>query len=89
MRIKPVLYSLVEKYMKDVDKDEKDGLTPDVVKIWKNQVYEVVKEALEFLDRLGGENPSSEPEDSLPPPQEGRGDCNASCGGRDQGGSGS
>jgi hypothetical protein len=67
MRTKPVLYGMVEKYMKDVDKDEKDGLAPDVVKIWKDQVYEVVKEALEFLDRLGGENPGSKLEDSLSP----------------------
>jgi hypothetical protein len=43
MRIKPALYDMVEKYMKDVDKDEKDGLAPDVVKTWKDQVYEVVQ----------------------------------------------
>jgi hypothetical protein len=67
MRIKPVLYDLVEQYMKDVDKDEKDGLAPDVVKTWKDQVYEVVKEALEFLDHFGWENPASQPEDSLAP----------------------
>jgi hypothetical protein len=54
MRIKPALYDMVEKYMKDVDKDEKDGLAPDVVKTWKDQVYEVVKEALEFLDHFSG-----------------------------------
>ncbi len=53
--------------MKDVDKDEKDGLAPDVVKTWKDQVYEVVKEALEFLDHFSGENPTSKPEDSLAP----------------------
>jgi hypothetical protein len=67
MRAKPVLHGMVEKYMKDVDKDEKDRLAPDVVKTWKDQVYEVVKETLEFFDRFGWENPASQPEDSLAP----------------------
>jgi hypothetical protein len=67
LRIKPALYDMVEKYMKDMDKDEKDGLAPDVVKTCKDQVYEVVKEALEFFDHFSGENPAYKPEDSLAP----------------------
>jgi hypothetical protein len=65
MRAKPVLHGMLEKYMKDVDKDEEDGLAPDVVKTWKDQVYEVMKETVEFFDPFGWENPASQPEDSL------------------------
>ncbi len=67
MRIKPALYDMVEKYMKDVNKDKDDGLAPDVVKTWKDQVYIVVKEALAFFEHFSGENPASKPEDSLAP----------------------
>jgi hypothetical protein len=31
-RIKPTLYNLMDKYVEDVDKDEEDGLAPDVAK---------------------------------------------------------
>ncbi len=67
MRIKPGLYDMVEKYMKDVNKDEEDGLAPDVVKTWKDQVYLVVNEALAFLEQFSGEDPAPKPEDSLAP----------------------
>jgi hypothetical protein len=49
-RIKPTLQELVDKYMADVNKDEKDGLAPDVVQTWKDQAYQIVNEALHFFD---------------------------------------
>jgi hypothetical protein len=53
--------------MKDVDKDEEDGLAPDVVETWKNQAFEVVKEAVHFLEHFNEGGPVSMPEDSLGP----------------------
>ncbi len=67
MRIKPALYDMVEKYMKDMNKDEEDGLAPDVVKTWKDQVYIVVKEVLAFFEHFSGEKPAPKPEHSLAP----------------------
>ncbi len=49
-RIKPTLQELVDKYMADVNKDEEDGLAPDVVQTWKDQAYQIVNEALHFFD---------------------------------------
>jgi hypothetical protein len=49
-RIKPMLRGLVDKYMADVNKDKEDGLSPDMALMWKDQVYQIVNEALLFFD---------------------------------------
>jgi hypothetical protein len=67
MKVKLALDGILEKFMKDVDKDEEDGLAPDVVETWKNQAYEVVKEAAQFLESFEEGGPASRPEDSLGP----------------------
>jgi hypothetical protein len=67
MRVKLALSEIMEKFMKDVDKDEEDGLAPDVVETWKGQAYAVVKEAAEFFKHLDEGGQASEPEDSLGP----------------------
>jgi hypothetical protein len=67
MRVKLALNDIVEKFMKDVDTDEKDGLAPDVFETWKGQAFAIVKDALEFLDHFGEGGPASKPEDSLGP----------------------
>jgi hypothetical protein len=67
MRVKLALNVMLEKFMKDVDKDEEDGLAPDVVETWKGQVYAVVKEAVEFFEHFSEEEPASKPEDCLAP----------------------
>ncbi len=66
-RIKPTLYDLVDKYMAVVDKDEEDGLAPDVVKTWKDQAYLVVNEALAFFDNFIKDDPAPKAGDSLAP----------------------
>ncbi len=66
-RIKPTLYNLVDKYMADVDKDQEDGLAPDVAKTWKDQAYAIVNEALTFFGNFIGDDPAPRPEDSLAP----------------------
>jgi hypothetical protein len=66
-RIKPTLYDLVDKYIADVDKDEKDGLAPDVVKTWKDQAYLVVDEALTFFGNFIEDDPAPKSGDSLAP----------------------
>jgi hypothetical protein len=67
MKVKLVLSDIMEKFMKDVDKDEEDGLAPDVVETWKGRAYTVVKEALEFFEHFDEGGPASKPEDSLGP----------------------
>ncbi len=49
-RIKLTLQGLVDKYMADVNKDKEDGLAPDTAQTWKDQVYQIVNEALLFFD---------------------------------------
>jgi hypothetical protein len=36
--------------MADINKDEEDGLAPDMAQMWKDQVYQIVNEALLFFD---------------------------------------
>ncbi len=67
MKVKQTLYNLTENYMKDVEADEKDGLSPDVVETWKGEALEVVRDALEFLNHFGEGDPASRPDDGLGP----------------------
>jgi hypothetical protein len=69
-RIKPTLQELVDKYMADVNKDEEDGLAPNVVQTWKDQADQIVSEALHFFDGFIEDGPApSAPKlaDSLAP----------------------
>jgi hypothetical protein len=66
-KVKQALSDLTEKFMKDVDADEKDGLLPDVVETWKGQVLAVVKDALEFLVHFEEGDSAPEPESGLGP----------------------
>jgi hypothetical protein len=67
MKIKVAMDDILEKFMKDMDKDEEDGLAPDVDETWKNQAFEVVTEAGPLLEQLEWGGPASMPEDSLGP----------------------
>jgi hypothetical protein len=58
---------LTERFMKDVDADEKDGLLLDVVEMWKGQVLALVKEALEFFIHFEEGDMAAEPESELGP----------------------
>ncbi len=75
-RIKPTLRGLVDKYMADVNKDEEDGLAPDMAKMWKDQAYQIVNEALLFFDGFteDGSAPPAPAASSAPKPA----DCLAS-----------
>ncbi len=65
--VKLALNDILEKFMKYMDKDEEDGLAPDVVETWKGQAYAVVKETVEFFEHFSEGDPASKPEDSLGP----------------------
>ncbi len=65
-RIKPTLMGLVDKHMADVNKDEEDGLAPDTARMWKDQVYQIVNEAVLFLDGFNGDG-SAPPAPAEPP----------------------
>ncbi len=69
-RIKPMLRGLVNKYMVDVNKDEEDGLAPDMAQTWKDQVYQIVNEALLFFDGFteDGSAPPAPAASSAPKP---------------------
>jgi hypothetical protein len=62
-----IKYDLVDKYIADVDKDEKDGLAPEVVKTWKDQAYLIVDEAQTFFGNFIEDDPAPKPGDSLAP----------------------
>ncbi len=69
-RIKPTLQGLVDKYMADVNKDKEDGVAPDMAQTWKDQVYQIVNEALLFLDGVieDGSAPPAPVASSAPKP---------------------
>jgi hypothetical protein len=71
--IKPALLGLVDKYMADVNKDEEDGLAPDTARMWKDQVYQIVNEAVLFLDGFNGDGaaPPVPAEPTAPKPVDG------------------
>jgi hypothetical protein len=54
-------------YMKDLEADEKDGLSPDVVEMWKEGALDVVRDALEDLKHFNEGDPASRPDDALGP----------------------
>jgi hypothetical protein len=53
--------------MKDLEADEKDGLSPDVVEMWKGAALDIIKDALEDLNHFGEGDPASRPDDALGP----------------------
>jgi hypothetical protein len=67
MKVKQTLPNLVAKYMKDLEADEKDGLSPDLVEMWKEGALDVVRDALEYLKYFGEGDPASRPDDALGP----------------------
>jgi hypothetical protein len=67
MKVKLALDGILEKFMKDVDKDKEDGLAPDIVETWKYQAYEVVRETVQALRSFEEGEPAPRPEDSLGP----------------------
>jgi hypothetical protein len=67
MRVKLVLSGITEKFIKDVEADERDGLAPDVVETWKGQALAIVTDVLEFLVHFGEGDPAPKPGDSLGP----------------------
>ncbi len=46
MKVKQTLPNLVANYMKDLEADKKDGLSPDVVDMWKDGALDVMRDAL-------------------------------------------
>jgi hypothetical protein len=67
MKVKQTLHNLMENYMKDLEADEKDGLSPDVVKMWKEGALDIARDALEFLKHFGEGDPASRLDDALGP----------------------
>ncbi len=66
MRVKEALPPLLSKYLKDLEADEKEGLSPDVVEKWKQAALDLTEDVMKYLGRLGV-NPSSGPDDILGP----------------------
>jgi hypothetical protein len=66
MRVKQALPALLTKYLKDLETDEKDGLSSDVVKTWKQAALDLTKEALEYVSHISTD-PASRPDDALGP----------------------
>jgi hypothetical protein len=50
--------------MKNLETDEKDGLSSDIIETWKDSALDIARDALEYLNHFG-ENPASRPDDAL------------------------
>jgi hypothetical protein len=66
MRVKQALPTLLSKYLKDLETDEKDRLSPDVAKTWKQAALDLTGDVLRYVGQLGV-NPASGPDDALGP----------------------
>ncbi len=66
MRVKEVLPPLLSKYLKDLEADEKEGLSPDIVEKWKQAALDLTEDVIKYVGRLGV-NPASGPDDTLGP----------------------
>jgi hypothetical protein len=66
MRVKQALPPLLLKYLKDLEMDEKDGLSSDVVETWKQAALDLTGDVLKYVGQLGV-NPASGPDDALRP----------------------
>jgi hypothetical protein len=69
MRDKQALPNLMAEYMKNLETDEKDGLSSDIVETWKESALDIARDALEYLNHFG-EDPASRPDDALGPLRE-------------------
>jgi hypothetical protein len=66
MEVKQTLPNLLTEYLKDLEMDEKDGLSSDVVETWKQAALDITKDAMEYLNHFGVD-PASRPDDALGP----------------------
>jgi hypothetical protein len=64
MGVKETLPSLLSKCLKDLETDEKDGLSSDVVETWKQAALDLTGYVLKYMGQLGV-NPASRPDDAL------------------------
>jgi hypothetical protein len=53
MRVKAALTPLLLKYLKDLEADEKQGLSPDVVERWKQAALDLTEDAMKYVGQLG------------------------------------
>jgi hypothetical protein len=67
MRVKQTLPKLMADYMKDLEADEKDGLSTDIVETWKDVALNAARDALEYLNHFGEGDPASRPDDAFGP----------------------
>jgi hypothetical protein len=66
MRVKQAQPALLSKYLKDLETDEKDGLSSDVVETWKQAALDLTGDVLKYVGQLGV-NPASGLDDALGP----------------------
>ncbi len=53
-------------YLKDLEADEKEGLSPDIVEKWKQATLDLTEDIMKYVGQLGV-NPASGPDDILRP----------------------
>jgi hypothetical protein len=66
MKVKQALPPLLLKYLEDLEADEKEGLSPDVVEKWKQAAQDLTEDVMKYVGQLGT-NPASAPEGVLGP----------------------
>jgi hypothetical protein len=67
MRVKQTVPNLMADYMKNLEADEKDGLSSNIVKTWKEAALDIARDALEYLSNFSEGDPASRPDDALGP----------------------
>jgi hypothetical protein len=66
MRVKEALPALLSKYLKDLETDREDGLSPDIVETWKQAALDLTGDTLKSASQPWVD-PASRPDDALGP----------------------
>jgi hypothetical protein len=66
MKVKKALLPLLLKYLKDLEADEREALSPHVVEKWRQAALDLTEDVMKYVGQLGV-NPASEPEGVLGP----------------------
>ncbi len=66
MKVKEALPPLLLKYLEDLEADEKEGLSPDVIKKRRQAALDLAEDVMKYVGQLGV-NPASGPEGVLRP----------------------
>jgi hypothetical protein len=53
MRVKQALPPLLQKYLEDLEADEREGLSSDIVEKWRQDALDLTQDAMKYVSKLG------------------------------------